>query len=294
MSSMDLTVIINFYPDSQDRVDNLYFVGSWIRQYIPYEKLILISSGDRGRIPSGILEDERTTSIHVNTDSLVPNGRAVNIALPLVDTPLCVRWDTDTLVSRKQVTQALAVVSRGVAGCIPYTSFNYVRRKGAYEALRGVGGDVYKALKDLTVSHRIDAGFGGGIFVHSTKALKHVRGYREAYTTWGYEDLEISARTIKVFGEGAVKTVSGPLIHINHARSRESNGESPDLLLNRLDHFRTLKMDQEQVLKKFGITDLPGEALDPLKFDPVLAELTGDLADNLLAAEPSPGSAISY
>jgi predicted glycosyltransferase involved in capsule biosynthesis len=119
--------------------------------------------------------------------------------------------DADTLLDKKAIEKAIAVVSKEDYVCMPYTFYNRLSEKVSTSLLKGE-----LSFEQLAVQGENSAwNHPGGAYVMSSSTFLRLNGWDERFVGWGYEDDAFSEAHIKILGRGFVR-VDGFALTLHH------------------------------------------------------------------------------
>ena len=229
----DVTVLIPFRADSDDRKRNLRWIVSYILKHA--DTTILIGEDKAG--PSDVSDAlgpdlaARCRHLHLtgNDTPFTHKSHLSNRMAEAAGTPIVALHDTDIVVDPVQYALARDAVRQGAALAFPYNGlFFWVLGREVHRFGHTLSAAPLNALcPRFPLMHRNSPG-GGAFFDRAT--LLEAGGYNENFVSWGYEDDEIVERMRRL--DLRVERVPGPLYHLEHARPENSTDQNPFIAAN--------------------------------------------------------------
>jgi len=240
----DLTFLIPFRADSEDRKRNLRWIVSYILKHA--DTTILIGEDKAG--PSDVADAlgpdlaARCRHLHLtgNDTPFTHKTHLINRMAEAADTPIVALHDTDIVVDPVQYALARDSIRRGAALAFPYNGlFFWVLGREVHRFGHTLSAAPLNALcPRFPLMHRNSPG-GGAFFDRAT--LLEAGGYNENFVSWGYEDDEIVERLRRLGLR--VERVPGPLYHLEHARPENSTDQNPFIAANKAEVERIRALD---------------------------------------------------
>ncbi len=240
----DVTFLIPFRADSEDRKRNLRWIVSFILKHA--DTTILVGEDKAG--PSDVADAlgpdlaARCRHLHLtgNDTPFTHKAHLINRMAEAAETPIVALHDTDIVVDPVQYALARDAVRTGAAMAFPYNGlFFWVMGREVHRFGHTLSAAPLNALcPRFPLMHRNSPG-GGAFFDRAT--LLESGGYNENFVSWGFEDDEIVER-LRRLGLG-VERVPGPLYHLEHARPENSTDQNPFIAANKAELERIRALD---------------------------------------------------
>lgn len=242
----DVTVLVPFRADSEDRKRNLRWIVSFLLKHA--DTTILIGEDKAG--PSDVADAlgpelaARCRHLHLtgNDTPFTHKAHLLNRMVEAADTPIVALHDTDVVVDPVQYALARDAVRDGAAMAFPYNGlFFWILGREVHRFGHTLSAAPLNAVcPRFPLMHRDSP--GGGAFFDRT-ALLAAGGYNERFVSWGYEDDEIVVRLRRLGLR--VERVPGPLYHLEHARPENSTDRNPFIDANKAELERIRAMDAD-------------------------------------------------
>ncbi|WP_114858328.1 tetratricopeptide repeat protein [Azospirillum brasilense] len=242
----DVTVLVPFRADSEDRKRNLRWIVSFLLKHA--DTTVLIGEDKAG--PSDVADAlgpelaGRCRHLHLtgNDTPLTHKAHLLNRMAEAADTPILALHDTDVVVDPVQYALARDAVRGGAAMAFPYNGlFFWILGREVHRFGHTLSAAPLNAVcPRFPLMHRDSPG-GGAFFDRA--ALLAAGGYNERFVSWGYEDDEIVVRLRRLGLR--VERVPGPLYHLEHARPENSTDRNPFIDANKAELERIRAMDAD-------------------------------------------------
>lgn len=223
----DATFIVPLYVESEDRLRNLEIVLRFISRHFRTRVLVVEdtgkgTSGPAKNIVSNLGFDH--VAVAGNDSPYFHKTWMINHGVEHSTTPMVVVHDSDVVMDRLQYVLARDVVRDGNDVVFPY---NGTCVDTPIEGFTSFAGSLDISRLDPLAPDNgypgIDA-HGGAVFF-SRRAMEISGGFNETIVAWGLEDREMIERLEKL-GMPAHRG-DGPLFHLRHARTVNSNETHP-------------------------------------------------------------------
>ncbi|MFL7904470.1 tetratricopeptide repeat protein [Azospirillum argentinense] len=242
----DVTVLVPFRADSEDRKRNLRWIVSFLLKHA--DTAVLIGEDKAG--PSDVADAlgpelaARCRHLHLtgNDTPFTHKAHLLNRMVEAAETPIVALHDTDVVVDPVQYALARDAVRRGAAMAFPYNGlFFWILGREVHRFGHTLSAAPLNAVcPRFPLMHRDSPG-GGAFFDRA--ALLAAGGYNERFVSWGYEDDEIVERLRRLGLR--VERVPGPLYHLEHARPENSTDRNPFIDANKAELERIQAMDAD-------------------------------------------------
>lgn len=246
-----VTFIIPVRIDSKERETNL----DWVVEQLSQRRntTILILEADIESCYKLKKEYEHVVYYFVEDhDPVFHRTRYLNRLISLAETSIIGVWDTDVILSDKQIEEAIATIGdKKAVLCYPYD--------GQFCSLSEQGSILLKAETVFNFSSFLEEdlsfvatnSLGGAFFINKDFYLQ-AGGENEYFYGWGCEDLERCKR-IEILG-GTVSRISGKLYHLYHPRNKNSWYGNTELeKRNRKEFLKVCGMTKEELEKYIAI-----------------------------------------
>lgn len=256
MVNLMYSIIIPFKCDSNDRLENLVELLSYLKKNWDFEQLI-VSEMDASSKVMNLLPDwvDYLFLKWVKSSAHWCKSKAINAATHLVRNDVMITLDADLVVDKACIDLAVQkILSEEVDAVTPFSKAHHVPRSMLLGEMRIGEIKTVEFCSRVVSSRAFEA--SGGCFITRTSIFKHLRGMNELFIGWGLEDDELVNRYIKLgYNYARVKDI--PSLHINHDRSSiEIDPSNFDDSI--IEKNRGVLFNKEQVLNYFGITDNVG------------------------------------
>ncbi|TWA59720.1 tetratricopeptide repeat protein [Azospirillum brasilense] len=242
----DVTVLVPFRADSEDRKRNLRWIVSFLLKHA--DTTVLIGEDKAG--PSDVADAlgpelaARCRHLHLtgNDTPFTHKAHLLNRMVEAAQTPIVALHDTDVVVDPVQYVLARDAVRGGAAMVFPYNGlFFWILGREVHRFGHTLSAAPLNAVcPRFPLMHRDSPG-GGAFFDRA--ALLAAGGYNERFISWGYEDDEIVERLRRLGLR--VERVPGPLYHLEHARPENSTDRNPFIDANKAELERIQSMDAD-------------------------------------------------
>ncbi len=217
------TFIIPARIDHPDRMANARIVLNYLLKFTD-AKIILIENG-----PKRHLHYPVEYEFQPNDAPLFHRTKILNDALDKVTTPVVVNYDLDVLLPLLSMHEAEQRILNNQADCVhPWTEppgCYYVNDKPPV----GEDADAYLQSLQASASGFHTSGTGLAVFFRTADYIR-MGGENEAFRAYAPEDFERMFRVLR-FGL-RYQRVPGPVYHLNHFRSPNSNRDNPHMQAN--------------------------------------------------------------
>ena len=215
-----LTIVIPVRIDCPERLATLQVVLSSLLSWT--DSPIVIMEGDTESRIQGPDSSERV-SIHFyrDGDPIFHRTKYINRLLNIAQTPFVGVWDTDVILSKESIMEAVTQVEEGAVMSLPYdgtflflseAASKKVRRDPVLPFSEGGRG----ALEGMSLAR---PSVGGAYIVDKDRYLQ-LGGENEHFYGWGPEDAERVKRVENLGGK--VSRAQGALYHLYHPRGVNS------------------------------------------------------------------------
>ncbi|UGU15234.1 hypothetical protein LS482_16295 [Sinomicrobium kalidii] len=243
----DITFFIPIKIDTVNRLENLLAVTEFLLKYFDTNINVWEYGCWNNNILSKLLPKEVTYRFVEDYDPIFHRTRYINDMIKRCNTPYISLWDTDIIVSPRQVVEAVDLLKKGEADFVtPY--------KDKFLDTSFIIRELYLKVRDIDVLEKNIGKMNelynpdpvGGVFFAGTDAYVSSGMENENFYGWGREDGERVNRW-RILGYKH-KHVLGPLFHLSHERGENSRFHSPsqnDIKYSEL--LRIVSMSKEEL-----------------------------------------------
>lgn len=215
----NLTVGIPVRIDSKQRLRNLEILIGFLKNKIK-TNILIIEEGYVSRIHESIKKDVHFIFVPQKQD-LFHRTKYINQMLSLTNTSFFACWDTDILISEKQLEESMHyLVQKEYDFVLPYNGL--IRNVGTHLADIIHDYQCFSLLYSLKNMMTPFYGFHsvGGVYIVNVSKYKSIGGENEDFICWGPEDIE----RIKRAENFHLKTYrcKGEAFHLEHPRGINS------------------------------------------------------------------------
>ncbi len=239
----DVTFTIPVRIESQDRAENLRVVVNFLLTH--FETNLIVCEQDTDEV-NQILEGYTYTYLRSSRpDGLIHHTKQLNLMCREASTPYIVNHDADVLLPPDRYAKAARLLRKGkVKWVLPYSGHTYdIPRTFHPEILRTASLDcVGRVRRTGTLIH--NRSVGGAIFFDRESFIGGGMD-NEHFVAWGSEDKERYARFRKLGYRLA--RLRGPLYHLHHQRTPQSNDTHPLFERNEAEFRRIAAMSRTQL-----------------------------------------------
>lgn len=240
----DVTFIVPLYVESEDRLRNLAIVLRFIAHHFRTRVLVVEDTGkdasDRAKDIALGLGFEHL-AITGNDTPFFHKTWMANHGIEKATTPIVVVHDSDVVMNRLQYVLARNAVRDGGNVAFPYNGTVIdVPAENFATFPKSLDAESFDPLAPGNGYPGIGA-HGGAVFF-SRHAIETSGGFNEAIVAWGLEDREMIERLEKL-GMPAQRG-DGPLFHLRHVRTVNSNETHPFWAANVRILDETRRMDR--------------------------------------------------
>jgi hypothetical protein len=229
----DCSILITIRVEHNDRLENLKTILAFLKKHFIIN-IYLLEADDEQRVPRDVLDDSIHYIFIEDHDPLFKREYYSNYLARLATTKIVIKYDCDIIIPPAQFYSAVLMVRYGKAKiCYPYD--------GAFINVAGVLRDhfieylnVGTLLKYVPKIKHPKPSYGGCVIL-DRKTFERLGYDNENFHGWGFEDQELHKR-YKIMGE-QISRVPGPLLHLNHYRSKNSNFFSSAEMFNSYNEY---------------------------------------------------------
>lgn len=237
--------------DSKERMDNLGTQLKWLCGLFPTIPILVLEADSCQRIfiPKEIYKNVTYLFVE-DEDPVFYRTYYLNRMLKTVMTPIAGIWDTDVILSKEQIVDALnAIRNKKVVMSIPYDGRVYAMSSDVSRKFRDTIQFTYLTQNALDVNLILgNQSVGGAVFVNRAIYLD-VGGENEHFYGWGPEDMERVYR-IKKLSLSFYRS-KGALFHLYHPVGLNSQYASSSIERRNQSEFSGIMQMNERELKNY-------------------------------------------
>ncbi len=243
----DITFMIPFRCDSQDRLDNLELVIEYLTHHFDTNIMIMESSSQSILANHSCIRNNSLKTvvkycwIHSDEETF-HRTKILNDMLEDVKTKYVANYDTDVLFPVQSYVDALVALKTGKAIVFPYLGKFCEIPRSYIPEIREKMEVSWIDLNTCGVNHPNSV--GGAIFFN-TEEYKKLGGECEAFKNWGYED-NFRVNLFLRFGYEICR-VGSELYHLEHWRGSSSGPNHPDYHNNTMHYYNMANMSREEL-----------------------------------------------
>jgi len=253
----DLTIVITFRLDRDERVHNLRTVLCCLQRTLAGAEIILMEAGSK-LVGRSLIDESGIDPAGIRYVGAVENGcfhrtRMLNSGLAELSTRRFVAaYDTDTIAYPAAMQAALTKLREGTAFVTPFDGHVFDIRNGLRAGIVGNAGESLPSpaeIEQAVASENavlMNTSSVGGVVIFDKRAFLQAGGYHEHFISWGYEDHELHRRFAK-FGFALERIPGFPLLHLTHSRGRRGDGWYAGNRANKILAMRLDALDRSQL-----------------------------------------------
>ena len=244
-NKIEVTFIIPVRIDSKERESNL----DWLIERLSRRRntfILLLEADTESRyLLKAKYENVKYCFVRDN-DPVFYRTHYLNQLLRMADTSIVGIWDTDVVLSEKQIEESiLTIYENRSALCYPYNGMYCSLSMQGSLLLKEAGISSINSLSSSDILSISTSSVGGAFFVNRNLYLQ-LGGENEFFYGWGCEDLERYKR-LEILCQ-PVYRVAGPLYHLYHPRKENSWYQNEMLeLSNRQEFLKVCGMSCEEL-----------------------------------------------
>ena len=230
MSKQDLTDVTFLFLvrlDSIDRLENILVTTDFIDKNFETNILVQECSEFNNGVLEKLLNNGIRYAFREDNDPILFRTRHLNLMSVEVRTPFVAIWDTDVIISERQILLGIELLRKGETDfVIPYEKYALdtspiIRKMFLKEKKLEFLDQNRNKMKEMYPPNPL-----GGAFICNLAAYKEAGLENENFYGWGLEDGE---RFYKWESLGfRLKRVPGPLYHLSHERGLNSRFHDSD------------------------------------------------------------------
>lgn len=248
----DFTFLIPVRIDSIVRLENLMMTVDYIQRNFDTNIIILHASKYENTFIPKLL-NMRSGNIRYlfieDYDNVFYRTKYLNRMTEMTTTPFEVIWDTDVIIDKVQIVEAVSKLRDGFEVVYPYD--------GSFYETSDIIREEYLKNRDLRVLKRNEPKMGliygnkmkGGAMFVNRESYRKAGMENEAFYGWGPEDWERYERW-KILGL-KIYLVPGGLYHLTHGRGTDSQFRSQlQMVQSNKEYLDTALCSKEEIEEK--------------------------------------------
>ncbi len=244
MTFNDLTFIVPFCIDSEDRKNNLINCLSFFEKTGCRFVLCEGYFSEKGRAGFESVVKGRPSEVFIYSSikmgDFFHKTKLVNHGLKFVETEFFGLLDCDMICQYAQLAAAMTALRERL------TDFIYPYDGRFVEVPRAlVSRFITDTLDGPTKFRLLHTNSSGGLIMGRTESYRSIGGENESFRSWGPEDMERHNRIIKLGLR--LGRISGPIFHMEHERGKDSSEKNPYFDANNKEFARMEKISAEDL-----------------------------------------------
>jgi len=231
----DLTIVIPFRYDTEDRIENLRNVIRYFNMYFRGHEFIIYEDGP---IQYGSEFSAHSNVYYRFTENrdLLHRTKMLNDGAKQSNRAYVTLYDTDVVFRPEKIASTMELLRQGQSFVFPYNGvFLDISGENKVKFLADLD---FSLLPDVPPTNKLKDVVGkqfsnsvtcsgvhykscGGATFFNRDVFLICGGYNEQFISWGFEDNEIVSRFVKL-GHAPVRT-QGNLFHLSHRRGLDSS-----------------------------------------------------------------------
>lgn len=236
----NVTFNIPFKYDSQDRIDNLFFVVKYLNILFDTNINIL----EIGETPCGKGISDQCNYEFMIFDGMFSRSKMFNKLCKMSNTKFIVNYDCDVFFHKHQYLQSYEYLNQGYDMVLPYKDRAWNYDRNVINEIICNNKVCYDNLKNIRKRYKGRHVVGGAVFWNKDSYIKTGMD-NENFNGWGCEDRErfIRSKTLKL----KIKKVDGHLCHVSHQHVSENYKTGEIHRLNKRERHRIESMSYEEL-----------------------------------------------
>ncbi|MDD4010261.1 MAG: galactosyltransferase-related protein [Fermentimonas sp.] len=244
----ELTVIFPVRIDCLERKENLNTVLLALLK-MTNVSIIILEADNKQRYfcPT---TGERIKYVFVHDENFIfHRTHYLNQLLGMSETDVVGIWDTDVVLTKRQIIDATKAIKKGITLSYPYDGrFIFLDKEESNKARKCLSSFLKdKNEKDKAPFFRRTS--VGGAFLVNKLRYMNAGGENEKFHGWGYEDAERFKR-MEILEE-PINRISGPLFHLYHPRGINSGYDLISHEKNNLKEFLHICQMNKEELERY-------------------------------------------
>lgn len=248
IDGLGISFVIPLRVDSMERSFNMDFVLKQLNM-IENAEIFIIEADTMSKYKLKNSSSKINYSFVYDESVVFHRTKYLNLLLSQVKNPIVGIWDTDVIIDRNQINDAVNSIIKGDAMLsFPYDGdfYTLTDRETDFFLSNCLNSDVVKTdwmFENLScIRHSV-----GGAFFVNKKCYQEIGGENEQFIGWGAEDLE-RVKRCQILGYKIFRA-KGPLFHLYHPRNINSYYGSDELeLKNRQEFLKVCALSNQELL----------------------------------------------
>lgn len=251
-----ISIVIPFKYDSINRIENLLELTSYAHKHWEFDQLIVVEMDSKPKI-NDLLPEWVDYIFAKESQKNWSRSKRINLCIPLIRSKVLAIMDTDLIVDKNCFNLSVEkIIKNEVDAVTPFEKVYHYPRSLILKNMKAGEIKIADFCENNKNFSRVFVA-NGGCFITKTAIFKHIRGMNELFLGWGLEDDELINRYIKLgYRYGRINKV--PAIHINHERTTNCEIDLDNFNNSLIEKNRGLISSREDIIKYFGITEVPG------------------------------------
>jgi predicted glycosyltransferase involved in capsule biosynthesis len=252
-----ISIIIPFKNDDVSRLENLLSLISYIEKFWSYNQIIVVEM-DEKPTALNLLPDNITYLFAKEKKGEIWNkSKRVNLALPIVKSPILMMLDVDVIVDFNAVKYICEKIkNKELELATPFNKLIHMERKPLLDSMCiEINPNDYAEKNKQYILREFAT--TGGCFLADTATFKHLRGVNELFLGWGLEDDELIYRYMKL-GKKYGRVENMCALHIEHKRTDNTIPNKECFAGNIIERHRMKTWSKEKIQEYYGITESVG------------------------------------
>lgn len=252
-----IDIIIPFKNDDMSRLENILSLISYIEKFWKYNKIIVVEMDEKPTIAQLLPDSVFYLFAKERKDELWSRSKRINLALPLISSPILMVLDTDVIIDFNTVDYLCRKISnKELDFVVPFSKLVHMERSICLRSMNKEinPNDFVEKNKQYILREFVT---NGGCFLANTAIFKHLRGMNELFYGWGLEDDELIHRYMKL-GKKYGRVENMVAIHIEHKRTNNSFPNKECFSGSIVEKNRIKTWSKEKIQEYYGITESTG------------------------------------
>jgi predicted glycosyltransferase involved in capsule biosynthesis len=257
IDTSDLTLVIPFKYDTEDRINNLRFVLKYYKKNFIDTKFVIIESGVEQRGKE--FEGQHNVYYEFREETgLMHRTKMLNDGAKIAKTKFISAYDTDVFFKKDDTKRTMDALRSGKNYVLPFNGiFLDVARTAKTQVEESLDAEFLPMIPHLVqrgntihgdlIRCIVNNSVGGALFYNRERFLQ-LGGYNEKFISWGHEDNEIEHR-FRMMGDPIFKIENSNCYHLNHRRGKDSQMEHAHTANNKQELAKVRSMDRPTLEK---------------------------------------------
>lgn len=230
----DVSFVIPFHADSQDRIENLKCIVDFINLNFDTTIILIESASRQNVVPSKLSLPLRFLYWNVvQNGAIFHRTRVINYGIKKAFTPYVAIYDTDCIFEPQQILHAVCALRDGADAIYPYGG-DFIDVERSY-----IADGIIKERESFTKES-----VGGAVFLNKAR-YKAAGLENERLIGWAPEDAERYYRMTTLGYK--VGRIPGKCWHITHSRGPNSSAQNPYTNANMKEYLKVRSMEKVEL-----------------------------------------------